>query len=81
MEDLREKILPVSEEARGALVAKCQENGWLKLDGYAWQDDPYLEEYPYDFSEIPDIEALRQTLRQGNWSIRQGFLHRDLAFI
>lgn len=28
------------------LVEKCQENGWLKVGGFDWQDDPFLEEYP-----------------------------------
>ncbi len=32
------------------LVEKCQENGWLKVGGFDWQDDPFLEEYPYEFS-------------------------------
>ena len=30
------------------LVEKCQENGWLKVGGFDWQDDPFLEEYPYE---------------------------------
>lgn len=30
-------------ELFGAFVRKCQENGWLRRGGHAWQDDPYLE--------------------------------------
>lgn len=30
------------------LVEKCQENGWLKVGGFDWQDDPFLEEYAYE---------------------------------
>ena len=29
---------------REELVEKCQENGWLKVGGFDWQDDPFLEE-------------------------------------
>ena len=64
-----------------SLVAKCQENGWLMYGGYDWQDDPYLEEYPYEFARTDDMEALRDALGHGNWAIRQGFLYEDLAFI
>lgn len=64
-----------------SLVAKCQENGWLRIGGYAWQDDPYLEEYPYSFSEASSLEEVRSFFEHGNWSIRQGIVYRDLAFV
>ncbi len=63
------------------LVSKCQENGWLKVGGYDWQDDPFLEEYPYEFMRIDDIDALREHFERGNWAIRQGVVFDDLAFI
>lgn len=63
------------------LVEKCQENGWLKVGGYDWQDDPFLEEYPYEFSRIDDIDALREYFERGNWAIRQGVVFDDLAFV
>lgn len=63
------------------LVEKCQENGWLKVGGYDWQDDPFLEEYPYEFMRIDDIDALREHFGRGNWAIRQGVVFDDLAFI
>ena len=25
------------------LVEKCQENGWLKVGGFDWQDDPFFD--------------------------------------
>ncbi len=81
MKDAVGAPIRVDEETKASLVAKCQENGWLKRGGYDWQDDPYLEEYPYEFARIEDMEALRQTLGGGNWAIRQGFLYKDLAFI
>lgn len=63
------------------LVEKCQENGWLKVGGFDWQDDPFLEEYPYEFSRTDSVDRLREALGSGNWAIRQGFCYRNLAFI
>ena len=63
------------------LVEKCQENGWLKVGGFDWQDDPFLEEYSYEFSRTESLDRLREALGSGNWAIRQGFCYRDLAFI
>ena len=40
------------------LVEKCQENGWLKVGGFDWQDDPFLEEYPYEFSRTESLDRL-----------------------
>ena len=59
------------------LVEKCQENGWLKVGGFDWQDDPFLEEYPYEFSRTDSVDRLREALSSGNWAIRQGFCYRD----
>lgn len=42
------------------LVEKCQENGWLKVGGFDWQDDPFLEEYPYEFSRTESVDRLRE---------------------
>ena len=44
------------------LVEKCQENGWLKVGGFDWQDDPFLEEYPYEFSRTDSVDRLREAL-------------------
>ena len=67
--------------SKESLAAKCQENGWLRAGGYAWQDDPYLEDYPYDIREASSMEELRSFFRRGNWAIRQGVVYRDLAFV
>ena len=64
-----------------ALVEKCQENGWLMRGGYDWQDDPFLEEYPYDFVEAYSLDELRRYFAYGNMAIRQGVVYDDLAFI
>lgn len=79
--DWRERTRPVDRGLHEALVAKCQENGWLKRGGYDWQDDPWLEEYPYEFVEAEDVSALRGFLGCGNWVIRTGIVYDDLAFI
>jgi hypothetical protein len=78
-ERLRE--IPVEEPERAALVEKCQENGWLMRGGFDWQDDPYMEEYPYSFVRTKSMDDLRQFFAHGNWAIRQGILYHDLAFI
>lgn len=72
---------PVTREEQELLELKCQENGWLKRGGYDWQDDPFMEEYPYEFARTESIDDLRVTLGEGNWAIRQGFLYGDLVFI
>lgn len=79
--DWRERTHPVDGGLHEALVAKCQENGWLKRGGYDWQDDPWLEEYPYEFVEAEDVSALRGFFGHGNWAIRTGIVYDDLAFI
>ncbi|PNV67160.1 peptide ABC transporter substrate-binding protein [Enteroscipio rubneri] len=76
-----EGFAPITGEEHELLVAKCQENGWLKRGGYDWQDDPFMEEYPYEFSKAESIEGLRNAFARGNWAIRQGFVYEDLAFI
>ena len=38
-----EGFAPITGEEHELLVAKCQENGWLKRGGYDWQDDPFME--------------------------------------
>ena len=74
-------LTPATQEERDSLVLKCQENGWLKRGGFDWQDDPYLEDYPYEFSRASTIDDLSDFFRSGNWAIRQGVLFGDLAFV
>jgi hypothetical protein len=75
------KMTPVDDETASALTAKCQENGWLRIGGFDWQDDPFMEEYPYEFASLGSIEELREFALNGNWAIRQGVVYGDLAFI
>lgn len=82
MEDpMDSQLSGMPEQTREGLVAKCQENGWLKRGGYAWQDDPFLEEYPYSFVAAKDIDDLADFFRHGNWALRQGVVYHDLAFV
>lgn len=75
------RLQRADDETVESLVAKCQENGWLMRGGYAWQDDPYLEEYPYEFAKADSIEELRGFFVQGNFALRQGAVYEDLAFV
>lgn len=72
---------PVDKEIANSLEEACQKNGWLMRGGYDWQDDPYLEEYPYSFSTTDSIDGLRGFFESGNWAIRQGVCYKDLAFV
>lgn len=74
-------MVPVTAEEQESLEAICQENGWLKRGGYDWQDDPYLEEYPYEFDRCFSLKDLSDFFKAGNWAIRQGVVYGDLAFI
>ena len=69
------------ERTKRELADKCQENGWLRRGGYPWQDDPYLEEYPYEFAKAGSVEELRGFFAHGNWALRQGIVYEDLAFV
>lgn len=75
------RFKPVEATLAQQLEEKCQENGWLKRGGYDWQDDPYLEEYPYDFCEAGSVSELKNFFSHGNWAIRQGVVFDDLAFV
>ena len=68
-----EGFAPITEEEHELLVAKCQENGWLKRGGYDWQDDPFMEEYPYEFSKAESIEDLPQRVRARELGHQAGF--------
>ncbi len=83
MAELFEKLrtLSVSSKERESLIQKCQENDWLREDGLPWQEDAYLEEYPYEFARLDTIEDLKAYFEYGNWAIRQGVVYKDLAFI
>ena len=70
-----EGFAPITGEEHELLVAKCQENGWLKRGGYDWQDDPFMEEYPYEFSKAESIEDLRNAFAQAGLRLRGPRLH------
>lgn len=72
----------ISKSEHDSLVLKCQENGWLKIGGYDFEEDPFLEEdSPYSFVRAKDVETMKLFFDHANWSIRNGILYKDLAFI
>lgn len=72
---------PLSSRETDELVEMCQRNSWLCQGGCDRQDDPYMEDYPYEFCRANTIEDLTSFMAQGNWAIRQGIVYEDLAFI
>ena len=75
------RLMPVDKKTAEQLERKCQDNCWLKRGGYDWQEDPYLEEYPYEFCKASDMDELASFFGHGNWAIRQGVVFGGLAFI
>ena len=69
---MTDRLKEADERTKRELADKCQENGWLRRGGYPWQDDPYLEEYPYEFAKAGSVEELRGFFAHGNWALRQG---------
>lgn len=58
MADMSFHNFPSLNETESAkLTDMCQQNGWLRRGGYAWQDDPYLEEFPYSYIEASDARG------------------------
>jgi hypothetical protein len=74
-------LRPANESDSASLTEACQRNGWLKDDGYAWQDDPAFGERPFTFLQTPDMEGLGAYLRQGPRPLRQGIVYKDLALV
>ncbi len=72
------RLKEADERTKRELADKCQENGWLRRGGYPWQDDPYLEEYPYEFAKAGSVEELRGFFAHGNWALRQ-MMYEDLG--
>ena len=64
-----------------ALIAACQYNEYLALDGRPWLIDATLRDYPYQFETICSAESLRGFFADGPWPLRQGAIYGDLAFI
>lgn len=68
------------------LTEKCQENQWLRLGGPDKEPDAPGFWYPsYDYGycyyACKTVEELKKVFLYGNWSIRQGFVYKSLAFI
>lgn len=52
------------------------------MGGIDFEDDPCMEDdYDYEFTQFDDVKELMEFFKHGNWSIRQGAVYKDLAFI
>lgn len=72
----------LDKQTHTQLVKKCQSNPWLKVGGIDFEDDFLIEsDYNYGFTEIDSLEELKEFFNHGNWSIRQGAVYKNLAFI
>lgn len=74
-------VLPQESAEHKALVAKCQENSWIKDGGLIFDFELCEEGIPFEFARTDDFETLRSFFVCGNWNARQGIVYRDLAFV
>lgn len=79
---MRAQMRNVAETTDSALKTVCQRNIWLRDGGIPFEDDPFLElDSPYSFWQTDSLAALQAYFDHGNWSIRNGIVYHDLAFI
>jgi hypothetical protein len=72
----------VTNFVQDELIEKCEENPWLQKGGIPFEDDPLFDlDSPFQFSEYDTIAKLLARISEGNWSIRQGFIYKSVAFI
>lgn len=77
----RAHVQEVTEKEKEDLIAACQKNGWLKRNGYEFQEGLSEEEYDYSFMRCERRLDLMKLLEHVSWAIRDGFLYEDMAFI
>lgn len=81
-EHSRNYMQEIEVKEKEDLIAICQKNGLLKHDGYEFQDGSLSEEeYGYNFLRCERRLDLMNYLENVSWSIRDGFLFEDMAFI
>lgn len=81
-EHSRNYMQEIEGKEKEDLIAICQKNGWLKYDGYEFQDGSFSEEeYGYNFLRCERRLDLMNYLEHVSWAIRDGFLFEDMAFI
>lgn len=81
-EHSRNYMQEIEGKEKEDLIAICQKNGWLKHDGYEFQDESLSEEeYEYNFLRCERRLDLMNYLEYVSWAIRDGFLFEDMAFI
>lgn len=81
-DEYRGEFTMVSSGLHDQLTARCQRNPWLKVGGIDFEDDPCMEqEYSFSFITTDNLAALEAFFAHGNWSIRNGAVYKDLAFV
>ena len=63
------------------LIDHCEGNHWLSTKGEDEYSDYPSNDYCFSFYTCNTVKELKEAIRYGNWSIRQGFIYKDLAFI
>lgn len=61
------------------MIEKCEENLWLRSG--ALEDAIAELDYQFNLIHCDSIEQFIQYMKQGNWSIRQGFALQNLLFV
>ena len=80
--EMRAQMCNVDEPTHSTLKTACQRNAWLRKGGIPFEDDPFLElDSPYSLWQTDNLAALQAYFDLGNWSIRNGIVYHDLAFI
>ena len=74
--------IPKDDSEYLVLVAACHKNMWLRPGGIPFEDDPIMDnEYAFEFVMAEDLAFLEMYFDHGNWSIRNGVIYKDLAFV
>jgi len=72
----------ISDEEIRALIDKCQENSWLKIEEIDFDENFNVDDYyPYCFFRTKNLEILKMYFIHGNWAIREGILFKDICFV
>jgi hypothetical protein len=77
---MRASMKPAPPELVAKLKAKCEES--IFISDEALREDCLCEEdYEFTLTQINTLDKLEMFFDHGNWSIRQGVVYKDLAFI
>jgi hypothetical protein len=74
-DEMFESLKPLDAERTAQLTEKCMTNSWLRRGNYP------LDDYAFSFVKTDNIDVLERYFEHGNWSIRNGIVYDDLAFV